>query len=522
MPYNLQNHKYYPLFLYLIGLTGILFFLNYFNYLGQPASGVHFWRQTDSISFAAYYYENGMHFFDPGTYAMNSGGNTHAVSEFPILYYFTAALWFVFGRHDIILKLIDSVIVFTGFYCLFRIAYKQIGNIYTALFLTFLLLSSSTLLFYTNNFLPDPPSLGFCLIGAYFFFQFTSKKTYKYFAWAMFFFTLSTLIKVSMAAFPLSVAGLYFFEKLFKIKINKLILFEGNAAKYLIPILLYMLIIACWVLWAMHYNNVNSSSLFLTEIKPYWNSTEFELYWVKDHVKNYWYAHYYFFTTMHVFMALGLFGLLNIKKWDRLNLFLLSFLVVGSLGYVLLFYRQLGSHDYYMIPIFVPLAFAIIFSFASFSKRYTFFKTSYFPAMGLLIITALSLNYACKKIESRSLMSAGKDINEQIFDITGKLENYGVPKNASIFSFPDKTPNGSLYYLQRKGYTNWNCYHKKDLKENLVNYVKQGIQYLVISNTDYYEFAGQSWYQTELVGQYKDIRMYKILSIDDTLKNGNN
>lgn len=507
---NIPNHKHYPLLLYVVALVVTLFSVDYFYLAGLPASGYHFWRQTDSISFAAYYYENGMNFFEPGTYAMNIG-NGRAASEFPILYYITAALWHVFGRHDIILKLLDSAIVFTGFYCLFKIVIKQLGNVYTALFLTILFLSSTTLLFYTNNFIPDPPSLGLTLIGAYFFFEFINKKQYNFFIWAIAFLTLSVLIKPSMAAFLLAVGGLLVIEKVFGLTINTSTIFNQNIAKYLLPLFASAGLIIGWILWVKHYNNANGSYIFLTQVVPYWQSPANEIEAAWNNIRTVWYGHYYYYTAFHVFLIITLLGLINIKKWPRINLYLFAFLLVGGIGYALLFFKQFGPHDYYMIPLFVPLAFTVLFSLGAIFNRFPVLQRSIIPAVALLVITVLSLNYANKKIKTRM---DGSYINKNIFELTGKLEEYGVPQGATVLSFPDATPNGSLYYLRRKGYTNWAVYDKKSMAEHLAEFFSHKADYMIISNPDYYGFSNTQWYQTQQVGKYKNIRMYKIIPVN--------
>jgi hypothetical protein len=66
-------------------------------------------------------------------------------------------------------------------------------------------------------------------------------------------------------------------------------------------------------------------------------------------------------------------------------------------------------------------------------------------------------------------------MNPEIFEISGKLENYGVPKGQLIFSFPDHTPNASLYYLQRQGYTNSSGYTPEEVPAIIKPYIIYGI-----------------------------------------------
>lgn len=507
--HKIEQNKYYPLALFLIGLVVALYSVNYFGYLFYHASGLHFWRQADSISFVGHYYERGMNFFEPGTYNISST-DARGASEFPILYYITAALWHVFGRHEFILKIIHSLLFFAGFYCLFKIAIKQIGNIYTALAITLLLMSSSVLLFYANSFLPDAPALGLCLMGTYFYFRYTETKRYSNYLWAYAFFTLSVLIKVNMAVFPLAVLGLVLLEKIFRLKLQGNGLFTGNAVKYLLPPIIMIGLVAWWVLWTRSYNEETNNYVFLTTIKPYWEANAWQLQHTKKALTDLWYGHYYYFTAWHVFYIILLGGAITIKRWGKFEILLCAMLLAGTFVYGVLFYTQFEFHDYYMIPAFVPLAFTVIYSLSSIAKRFPRFKTSRIPALVLLIIATLSFVFANKKLIDRVDFAKWSDMNPEIFEITGKLENHGIPKGSHIFSFPDRTPNATLYYLQRQGYTNSSAYNPEEIPPIIKPFIIYGIRYLVITDPAYYQFAQSHWYWSKEVGRYKHIKMFYI------------
>lgn len=505
----MQKHKYFPLFIYVLLVLGVMLFLGFYTYLRTPPGGMHFWRQSDSASFIAYYYEHGLNFFEPGTYNMNCADGK-AASEFPILYYITAVLWHIFGRQEYTLKVIDTLIVLTGFYCFFKIAVRQIGNQYAALALTLLLMSSSTLLTYTANYLPDPPSLGLCLIGAYYFFRFAETGNYKLFLLAFAVFTLSSLIKISLMVFPLSIVGLVFIERIVKLKLGPKPLFTGSLFKYVWPMATFIGIVALWVVWVKSYNAANTCNLFLTNPVPIWKFSQAEVVAELKRINHDWLSHYYYKSTVHVLLVIIVLGLLNIKYWGKLNLWLCSFLLLGGLSYFLLFFKLFEAHDYYIIALFIPLVFTVLFSFASFYNRFKVLKTSWLPVLGLAVIAALSLNYAKKKIAQRSEMIEYIGFNMAMYDIRGKVEEYGIPKDATVFSFPDSTPNGTLYYLRRKGFTNWQNYGLPGIPALLNEYIHRGAQYLVINHPDYYQFAQSDWFDAQQVGEYKGIRMYKV------------
>ncbi len=73
------------------------------------------------------------------------------------------------------------------------------------IFFTFLLLSSTVVLYYANNFLPDPASLSFSILGWYLFLLTVFKRKNGYLIILSFvFFTLASLIKVTYFIHPVS------------------------------------------------------------------------------------------------------------------------------------------------------------------------------------------------------------------------------------------------------------------------------------------------------------------------------
>lgn len=514
---QLKNHKLFPLALYIVALLCALFSVNYFHYLHNLPRGEHFWRQTDSGSFVTYYYNHGMNFFNTGTYNLKPLEG-RAASEFPILYYITAALWHVFGRSEATLKIIDSIIVFTGFYCFFKIAYKQLKNIFIALLITIVLLSSPMLLSYTNNFLPDPPALGLAFIGLYFFFLFTETKKYKHYLWCIFFLGFSSLIKISFAIAPLSVIALLFSEKFIGFTFSNKKLFEKSTLKYLFPFIISFSILMAWTLWTMHYNKINSSEIFLAGTNTYWEQPAEHLKIINSEIINYWQPYYYYYSTLHVFIILAILGVLLIWKWDKLSATFMALLMAGSVCYSLLFYGQFGPHDYYMIIIIMPVAFLIMFSLKAVLKFGEHYHTVLVPTIiiGLLVLNVLSYIFSNKTIaihkgKGKTFISL-KD-PELLF---GKMENFGVPKEGVVYSFPDCSPNGSLYFLDRKGYTDWHNFDSTAIQANLKEFIPKGVEYLVISNPEYYRYAKTNWFDSKMVGKCDYIQMYKITRYDTT------
>ena len=90
------DSKFYFLF-FLVLVSGIY---GYFNILDSRPQGMHVWRQTDCLSFAANYYYQDLPFLEPEIYWQGSDKGGKTVSEFPIIYYLTAKIWKITGKHE--------------------------------------------------------------------------------------------------------------------------------------------------------------------------------------------------------------------------------------------------------------------------------------------------------------------------------------------------------------------------------------------------------------------------------------
>ena len=107
-----NNTLYFLLVLILVSL-----FYYYPKIVLKRPESVHKWRQSDCTSLALNYYQNGMNFFQPQTHNFTSDNDTSgycATSEIPFVYYFVAILYKIFGYHDFIYRLFNTLIFYLG------------------------------------------------------------------------------------------------------------------------------------------------------------------------------------------------------------------------------------------------------------------------------------------------------------------------------------------------------------------------------------------------------------------------
>ncbi|MDC0297458.1 glycosyltransferase family 39 protein, partial [Crocinitomicaceae bacterium] len=307
----------------------LFFFLGYHNVFFRGPYGMHFMRQTDSLSFVSQYFNNGFHLFDPQLFNLkNIDGR--AACEFPILYYITSLLYIIIGKKLFLLKFIYLLISFTGLFYVYRLSYlilkDQIYAIFTALFLC----TSTVFNFYAFNYLPDAPALGFVFIAWYYGFQFSLKGEKSALIKAFAFFTLGSLIKVTYLINPIAFIVYFAYLQIFqKQAISKL--------RYKVSLLKWgainLLLVGSWNAYMLYYNQQYDSHSFNTSALPIWelNNQNIVLTW--DYMMNFWYSSYFAHSSFHFLLIIFIFQIIYLKK-SNYNLSLLTaFMLIGSLSF---------------------------------------------------------------------------------------------------------------------------------------------------------------------------------------------
>ena len=333
------NKFWIHIILFIFALTGLFFFLGLAEIFFSGPQGIHFMRQTDSLSFASQYFNNGFYFFKPQLYNLKNIGG-YAACEFPLTYYLTALLYFMVGNKLFILKLLHFIIVNIGVYFIFKLSYQVLKDYFYAALICLLLFTSTVFNYYSFNYLPDAPALGFTFIGWYFILQYQTDKKEKTVIISFLFFTLGSLIKVTYLINPLAIIGFSLFSVLF----HKTGFMSSPMAKKMIAYgATGVLIVVIWNAYVLIYNDLNESASFVTRALPIWGLTKYNIEVVWDHFTNYWYNSYFAIYSFRLLFIIFLFIILFHKKSDiRLSLLTLI-LFFGCLAYFILFYPQFRS-----------------------------------------------------------------------------------------------------------------------------------------------------------------------------------
>ncbi len=436
-----------------------------------------------------------MNFFEPKGLNLSSIEGK-GVSEFPILYYITACLYFVFGEQEFILRLINIIVVGFGLLYLYKLIRDLLGSIFYGYVFTFLFFSSTVFVYYTANFLPDVSALSFTIIGWYFFYLFFSYQSKKSLYKSFIFFTLSGLLKITFLMHPIAAFLL-------------LLITKKKFKKLKTPFILFfscVLINAIWIVFVLWYNTKNNNFYFNTKIRPIWSLSYSQIEYIIDHIINYWYTKYFFQSTFHLFFVILLLGVFYVRKISKEALIILGFLMLASILYIVLFFEMFQDHDYYFLTVFTTIIFLIVAFFLGIKKGLPRFIDNILVKLTILTICLLSINYSSKKLSDRysdEKYSMKMEYCNNLEELT-RMYQSEITRNKVIL-IGDESRNGGLYFLDTQG---WVMHKIQDLTiENFNQMSDNGAKYLISSE----QINDLNFGRFSYLGNYNDINIYKIL-----------
>ena len=502
---SLLDKVWIQLFIFWIVLVGLFFFLGFNDVFFSGPFGTHFMRQTDSLSFASQYFNKGFLFFEPKLFNLkNIDGN--AACEFPIIYYITALSYTVFGKNVITLKLLHFMIISLGVFSVFRLSYLLLKDYVYAVLISLFLFTSTVFNYYSFNYLPDAPALGFTLIGWFLVFQFLNSEKEKHLIGGFVLFTLGSLIKVTYSINPLSIILIALFSLCFK-KHN---LISKIKSKRIITCgVLALILVFIWNFYVLYYNEIYDSNSFNTTARPIWDMSNERIAVVWDHVLNHWnYQYFAHFSLYFIYVAI-FFSIISLKKSSVQLSMLTLILFVGSACYFFLFYALFKHHDYYFLTFFPFIVFIIINGLKNFQNITNRAYLHYLVKLFLVIAIFKGINYSSNKLASRYQKTSDKYVQASVLIQKNMdlIQNLNLPKNSKFIIGPDLCQNGGLYFLDKMG---WNIAKEEDLVIDKINdYKNIGADYLLI-NSNEHDFLNTDNIDAQLILDGNGIEIFKL------------
>lgn len=416
--------------------------------------GIHEWAQSDRLSLAYGFYDNGMNFFKPVT--NNSLAIDRVVGvEFPFQSYLTAGIAHFISREYIphIFRIINIVMTCIAIILLFNYLYNKTRDFLLAIIPVVFYLSSPIVVFYSFNFLPDPFALGLVTIGMIKLLKYYDNHTNKYQHYALLFFTFATLIKTSSVIFILPFYGIALIS-----------IFQQGLKNYLrdnkvmIGILtLIPFITASYILYIRYINEKYQSLIFMSSPKHFESFDE--LIDTFNNVKTVWLFEYFSIGMLLLLIVIFYLKIIKNKDKNEYNPILKQYsllLITGALIFIYLFGNQFYHHDYYfIILIFSPLLFFIIIFVSTGNFKLNRVKT-WSLAIALTLISGVNLHNLSNRFNEDYKPFSDWYQYKWMLDGSKKLDYLNIDRSKERFLvLGDYSPNLSLVYFDIIGYTQY-------------------------------------------------------------------
>ncbi len=527
----IKNNKYGTL---LIGFILFLFFLNAYNLtFNFKPTLIHQWRQSDCLSIAKNYYEEGMTFFEPKIHWQGTK-NGNAVSELPIINYTVAALWKVFGQQEGIYRLFNYIIYVISIVVLFTtFLFFKIPTLIRFLFIS-LLLTSPLLTYYSYNFLADVPALSIAIIAFCLFFKFYQTNKKHFFYSSLFLAGLAVLLKAS-AIVPLIIIIVFWLIDLLnlneKFNTSKLFLPKGISA---ICVLIAVTIVFLWYSFAKEYNLKSNSDVFLVGVLPIWEMSEKDIFAKLSGLFADQLPIFLNRPMLFCFFISLIYVSFNLKYLDTFLKTSFIITVLFFIAFIVLFFKVFDVHDYYLINLMI-LPVVTLFCLA---RIFNVKEIKLVPNKWVVTVIVICISFNSLYSAALYRLRTIKDdkichwypfinVNEKekqtlemwMYDkttgeletITPALRHIGINRKDAFIIVPDVTFNASLYLIDQKGYTLAPDDFSKDTTwKTRCNFYR--CDYFLLSDTVFKDSLSYKLIQNDLEMVFKKnrVEIYKI------------
>jgi 4-amino-4-deoxy-L-arabinose transferase-like glycosyltransferase len=499
-------------YVFILLLILISWYYQYPQILLKKPQSVHNWRQSDCASITLNYYQNGMKFFQPevhGLVSKNFTSGQAATSEIPLFYYSIAILYKIFGYHDFIYRIVNTLIFLLGIYALFRLLKKLQVDVIWSFSLSLLFFASPVLAYYGNNYITDITAFSFSLMGWNFFAGYYKSGRRRDFYWAMFFFFLGMSMKISAGISVITIMGIYFLD------VFNLIQFKPGTKlfpKRILPVLVFtliLLLVGGWAIYARNYNVHNSCGHFSTTIFPIWNMSAAEMAKTLENVRILWLDQYFHRYTLLFFFALFVINLVHLRKADKLLITANIIIFTGTLLYGILWFATFKEHDYYTINLYILPVITVV-TFAEYMNRlYPKFSGNLFIRVALAGLLLFNIYHTNRQMNTRYNGWWNEHPLFRDFDtITPYLRSIGITRFDKVISLPDQSLH-TLYIMNQPGWTE--CYNLNKDSASVQKSIERGARYLVVASAEELNKRPYlSSFTKDLVGKYGTVQIYKL------------
>jgi hypothetical protein len=350
---------------------------------------IHAWSQTDRYAIALGFLDHGFNIFIPHTYVLNPefppGRPLHQPEgitqvDFPLHEWIIA--WIMHAannRKPEVFRLYMLVLSTIGLWFLLMTGRRLSGSLTVGLMAVVLAQSTPVWAYYAIGFIPSIPALSTAFIGLWFLARYCRRiERGREFMWAVFFFTLSALVRFPFVILLLALVPFMIYETH---RARKFLIEWRWWAAGLLAVLAYF-IYNSWL--ASQFGSVflrepvslGSFSAQMEVLGKAW--TQWGSDWLTDH-------HFWLF----VFLFPAVLFVLFLRRFQRVSPFFLfgATALVGGAAYVWLMLPKFEHHDYYFLDsLFLPAIALSVSALAFLIRQYTWIWMAFIPLLLYLVI----------------------------------------------------------------------------------------------------------------------------------------
>lgn len=516
-----------PNILFIIAFLLISLSYNYIHILQLGPRALHIWRQSDCISMTLNYYQHGMNFFEPEIHNLIADDNTSGktIGEFPLLYYFVASIWKVFGVHEWMYRFVGLLLVFWGLFSLFKTTNYFLKDTFWALWLPLVLFTSPIFADYGVSFLTNVPALCLVLVAFRYIQLYYEHNKISSLYIAMLLFLIAGLLKTSSLIGFFFLVVIYFGEKITLFNRNKVYLFKRKHAFF--AMLLVIVGVFAWYYYAESFNSIHKGHYTFNHLWPIWEMSKTRILEYFHTIRTLTIFLVFNIYTLGLFLLMFLALIFSPRKNSSFFYFGIIILFGGSLAYTLFWFQALNFHDYYYIDLLLFIMF-IPFAFLIFMKKNheKVFQSKIVKVMSALFLiynvyyTAeiFELRYFPKYEKSYSIIPSDDLIKlfkwndgnysrkyQALTEIKPYFKEIGISDDDRVISLPDGSFNITLYLMNQPGWTEYGLD-----KSNLKRYIARGAKYLIINDTTINKQDYLKQYLTTKIGTYKNVEIFRL------------
>jgi hypothetical protein len=529
----IQFCKNHPKTVFVLFIMAYFFLNRYEEITVMKPYSVHQWRQDDCYAITANYYENNLPFLEPSVNQIGFNGNGKTISEFPIIYYTVSKLWHVFGKHAVVFRVLNLLILFAGLYSLFQISLGVLKNVFLAIFVVGLTASSPLIAYYGNNFLADVPAFSLALCAWYFFYHFYKTEKTKYLIVSAVLFLLAGLVKITSIISIAAIMGAIILEMIGFVKLKGSGKLFAKPLLQIIPFAAAIVSIYGWVQYAKWYNAANSAGVFLTGIWPYWEASQTE----RVRIFQAFYERILFqFHSPIVLVGLVLANIYSFYLFKKNNPFIAIaqiVMVLGFFSFFILFFNVFDVHDYYLSNwvIIIPVS-ILSFFFVMQQVKSSIFRWKWVTVL-LVFIFVHSMYYGAALTRTKYFENdpfsneylTFKQVSRLYHNwfhyyykttlkacetVEPYLRSIGIKPTDIVISIPDQSINITLVAMNQIGFTDYGYGHLEG-KDKIDYFIDRGAKYLIINDQEILtKRPFLQLYTKAKKGTYQNITIYEL------------